>query len=73
MDRSFICFVRYGDDHVGEIRLCGDAVVFRRDGRMFRMAMIDTQQGPVVVEGMLFSGHIVERGDLEAAGLVAGF
>jgi hypothetical protein len=73
MDRSMVSFVRYGDDHIREIGLCGHPVMLGRDGWEFGMAMVDAQYGPFVVEGILFGGHIVERRNLETTGLVSGF
>ena len=73
MDRCPVRLIGDGNDDIGEIRLCGNPVMFGRDGRVFGMAMINAEHGPVMVKGMLFGGHIVEGGDFEAAGLVPGF
>ena len=54
-------WVHDGNDDIGKIRLGGYPVVFGWDGRVFRMGVIDAEECPVMVEGMLFSGHIVER------------
>ena len=73
MDRSAIAFIGHGKDDIRKIGLCGDPVVFGGDGRMFRVAMVNAEQGPFVVEGVLFGGQVVDGRDLEAAGLVALF
>jgi hypothetical protein len=62
-----------GNDDIGEPGLGGYPVVFGRDSRVFRMGVIDAQQGPVMVEGVLFGRHIVEGRDFESPCFVSLF
>ena len=65
--------VQDGEDDIGKIRLGCYPVVFGGNRGMFGMGMVDPQQGPLVVERMLFGRHIVDGGDFEAAGLISLF
>ncbi len=62
-----------GNDDIGKPGLGGYPVVLGWNGRVFLMGVIDAEEGPVMVEGMLFSGHIVEGRDFESPCLVSLF
>src|SRR5665213_2838212 len=69
-----VCFsLQHRNDDIREIGLCGNTVMFRGNGRMVRMRMINAQQQKIFFHGISLAQQIVFCTDFKPPPFVAGF